>query len=167
MEAEERLKGRNIPMSYWQSSPPPPIKLNKQTEQLHTVLLCIEVADRATFLASNRDLGTLLSSENSLFIQLWKLKKYIWLCIITSLVLKMLLFKFLPQNYTVPGYICICTLFLAQKHLHGSKFSSIEPSKGLSLQCGLAHFLVSERVQHEWMKVFLALLKCYIPEALI
>ena len=38
----------------------------------HTVLLCLYVADPATFLASDSVLGTLYSSENSLFIQLWQ-----------------------------------------------------------------------------------------------
>ena len=38
----------------------------------HTVLLCLYVADPATFLSSNSVPGTLFSSENSLFIQLWK-----------------------------------------------------------------------------------------------
>ena len=53
-------------------------KLNKQTDfkrttQFHTVLLCLYVADPATFLASNSVLGTLFSFESSLFIQSWKI----------------------------------------------------------------------------------------------
>ena len=36
---------------------------------VHTVLLYLDVADPATFLASNSVQGTLFSSENSLFIQ--------------------------------------------------------------------------------------------------
>ena len=54
-------------------------ELNKETEilkrtiQFHTVSLCLYVADPATFLASNSVLGTLFSSENSLFIQSYKL----------------------------------------------------------------------------------------------
>ena len=40
--------------------------------QVHTVLLCLYVADPATSLASNILLGTLFSSENHLFSQLWK-----------------------------------------------------------------------------------------------
>ena len=38
----------------------------------YLVLLCLHVADPATFRASNSVPGTLFSSENSLFIQLWK-----------------------------------------------------------------------------------------------
>ena len=38
----------------------------------YLVLLCLDVADPATCRASNSVLGTLFSSENSLFIQLWK-----------------------------------------------------------------------------------------------
>ena len=45
--------------------------LDKQTD-LHTVLLCLYVADPATCLASDSVLGTLFTSENSLFIQIWK-----------------------------------------------------------------------------------------------
>ena len=37
--------------------------------KFHAVLLCLYVADPANFLASNSVLGTLFSSENSLFIQ--------------------------------------------------------------------------------------------------
>ena len=50
--------------------------LNKQTTQLQTVLLCVYVADPATFLAR-----TLFSSENSLFIHLWG-KINLYFCII-------------------------------------------------------------------------------------
>ena len=46
-----------------------PNKLNKQTAQVHTVLLRLYVADPATFLASNSVVGTLFSSETNLFIQ--------------------------------------------------------------------------------------------------
>ena len=38
----------------------------------NTVLLCLYVADPATFLDSNSVLGTVFSSESSLFIQLRK-----------------------------------------------------------------------------------------------
>ena len=38
--------------------------------KLSAVLLCVHVADPATFRASNRVLSTLFSSENSLFILL-------------------------------------------------------------------------------------------------
>ena len=41
-------------------------KRNKQTD----LLLCLYVVDPATFLASNSILGTLLSTERSLFIRL-------------------------------------------------------------------------------------------------
>ena len=44
----------------------------QRTTQFHTVLLCLYVADPATFLALNSILGTLFPSENSLFIQLWR-----------------------------------------------------------------------------------------------
>ena len=40
--------------------------------QFHTVLLCLYVADPATFLSSNSILRTLFCSENSLFIHLRK-----------------------------------------------------------------------------------------------
>ena len=51
--------------------------LNKQTDLTgqHNFLLfyfVLHVADPATFLASNSGLGTLFSSENSLFIQIWR-----------------------------------------------------------------------------------------------
>ena len=52
----------------------------KRTPQFNTVLLCLYVADPATFLASESILGALFSSENSLFIQ----------------------FEFVLQNYTKP-----------------------------------------------------------------
>ena len=56
----------------------------KQKVYLHTLkgsILCIilYVADPATFLASDRVLGTLFSSENILFI-CFKKDKYIWVC---------------------------------------------------------------------------------------
>ena len=60
-------------------------KLNKQTDlrgKHSFVLLCLDLSDPATFLASNSVLGTLFSSQNSLFIHLW--------------------FSFLLQNDTVP-----------------------------------------------------------------
>ena len=50
---------------------------HERTTQLHTVLLCLHVADPATYLASNSVLGTLFSSGNSLFNYVWK--KYICL----------------------------------------------------------------------------------------
>ena len=40
--------------------------------QCHPVLLCLYVADPATFVAWNSVLEMLFSSENSLFIHLWK-----------------------------------------------------------------------------------------------
>ena len=45
--------------------------INKLTLKDHTVSCCLYVADPATFLASHSVLGTLLSSESGLFIQLW------------------------------------------------------------------------------------------------
>ena len=47
--------------------------------------------------------GTLFSSENSWFIHWWK-EKYIWVCIMTSLILYLLnsQFEFLLKNYIVP-----------------------------------------------------------------
>ena len=56
------------------------------TTQFHAVLLCLYVADPATFLASNSVMGTLFSSGNSLFIHLWTKKEYFWVCIINSLI---------------------------------------------------------------------------------
>ena len=41
----------------------------KSKTQFHTVLLCLHVADPATFLASDYVLGIIFSSENSLFVQ--------------------------------------------------------------------------------------------------
>ena len=41
-------------------------------DNTHTVLLCLYVADPDTSSASNSFLETILSSESSLFIQLWK-----------------------------------------------------------------------------------------------
>ena len=46
------------------------------TTQCHTVILCLYVVNPATFLASISVLGTLFSSEKSLFIQLWKNKYF-------------------------------------------------------------------------------------------
>ena len=40
---------------------------NRRTTQFHTVLLCLYLADPATFLASNYVPGALFSSESSLF----------------------------------------------------------------------------------------------------
>ena len=45
-------------------------QIESRTTQFHNVLLCLYVADPAIFLASNNVLGTLFSSESSLFIQL-------------------------------------------------------------------------------------------------
>ena len=39
--------------------------------QFNPDLPCLYLADPASFLASNRVVGILFSSENSLFIQLW------------------------------------------------------------------------------------------------
>ena len=54
-------------------------KQSKQTDlkEQHCFILFyfVYMADPANFLASNGVLGTLFSSENSLFIQLWKKKK--------------------------------------------------------------------------------------------
>ena len=50
---------------------------NEQTTQFHTVLLCLHVADPATFLSSNSILGTLFCSENSFFIHLRKRKIFL------------------------------------------------------------------------------------------
>ena len=50
-------------------------KVNKQSDfkgQHSFILFYLYVADPATFLASNSGLGSLFSSENSVFIQLWK-----------------------------------------------------------------------------------------------
>ena len=44
------------------------------------------MADPATFLAANTVLGTLFSSENSLFIHLWKIKEYIFLSLYYYLI---------------------------------------------------------------------------------
>ena len=44
----------------------------QRTAQSDTVQLCLHVADPATFLAPHSVLWTSFSSENSLFIQLWK-----------------------------------------------------------------------------------------------
>ena len=49
----------------------------KETTQIHDVFLCLYEANPDTFLASNGALGTLFSSENSLFIQVWI--KYLFL----------------------------------------------------------------------------------------
>ena len=55
---------------------------NTQT-QLDTYLLCLQVADPATLLASNNVLGTLFVSENSLFTHWWKtILKYHYLIIL-------------------------------------------------------------------------------------
>ena len=45
---------------------------NNLKGRLCSFRFCIYLADPATFLASNSVLGTLFSTENSLFIQLWK-----------------------------------------------------------------------------------------------
>ena len=56
-------------------------------KEQHKFILCLCVADPATFLASNSVLAPLFSSESSLFIQLW-IKINILVCIIiTSLIL--------------------------------------------------------------------------------
>ena len=53
------------------------------TTRFQTVLLCLYVADPATFLASN--------GEDSLFIQLWKKTNIsVFVFIITSLILEIL-----------------------------------------------------------------------------
>ena len=59
----------------------------QRTTHLHTLLLCLCVADPATFLASNGDQGGLIPSENSLFIQLWKNLFFFWVCIFTLFIL--------------------------------------------------------------------------------
>ena len=52
----------------------------ERTTQFHTVLLCLYVAAPATCLTSNSVLGTLFSSEKSLFIQLWTKSMFLSLC---------------------------------------------------------------------------------------
>ena len=49
-----------------------------------TVLCCLYSADPATFLAYSSVLGILLSSESSLFIQLWK--RWIFLSLYYDLI---------------------------------------------------------------------------------
>ena len=55
------------------------------TTEFRTVLLCLYVADPATFLASNSVL-TIFSSESSLFIHLW-INIYLLGCVITTLIM--------------------------------------------------------------------------------
>ena len=75
------------------------MQFRKQTD---LKVLCLYVADPATFLASNSVLVTSFHSENNLFIQL--LKKKIWFFIMTTLMLKVskiLSLNFFTKNYTV------------------------------------------------------------------
>ena len=72
----------------------------KRTTQFHAVLLCLYVADPATFLALNIVLGTLLFSENSLFIQLWEFSLYYYLIHFMNVEIQSL--NFFYKKTTVP-----------------------------------------------------------------
>ena len=68
----------------------------------HNVLLCLYVADPATFLASNSVLGTLFSPENSLLFCHGR-NKYIWVCVIASVILWRLRFWICsPKLHSAP-----------------------------------------------------------------
>ena len=60
-------------------------KLTLKDNTIYTVLLCLCVADPATFLASNTVLGTLFSSEKSFFYSLLKKSLYYYLIYIVSI----------------------------------------------------------------------------------
>ena len=62
--------------------------------------LCLYVADPTTFLASDSVLGSLFSSESSLFIQLWKRNIFLSLYLINIVNIKILL-----RNYIMLLYI--------------------------------------------------------------
>ena len=66
-----------------------------RTTQLHTVWLCLHLVDPDTFLATNSVVGTLFSSEDSLFIQLWK---NIYFCLYYYLINSVNI-KILPRNF--------------------------------------------------------------------
>ena len=77
-------------------------ELNKQTDlKGQHSLLCLYVADSATFLASNSVLGPCFSSEDSLFTQSWK-KIHISEFVSVLLKIEILSFDFLLHSYTVP-----------------------------------------------------------------
>ena len=86
--------------------------LNKLTLKDNTISYCITlftcVSDPATLLASNSVPGTLFSSENGLFVQLWANKDG-WICIITSLIL----------------YVLHFLIWISSPELHGAPLTKI------------------------------------------
>ena len=98
-------------------------KLNKQTLKDNTTQYCLYVADPATFLASNSALGILFSSENSLFIQLWKKHMYFWVVLLQLPLNRWIEILLSPLNtdfqqkqtmfdtrYSQPGIWCLPTM---------------------------------------------------------
>ena len=81
-------------------------KLSKQTDLkgqhnfiLFHLILILYVADSATFLASNSVLWTLISTENSLFIPLWKtIFLSLYYCIIKIVDIKILSLNFFSKS---------------------------------------------------------------------